>query len=59
MDREDHKAQDGRVERLWQTLDTRKEGQLNLESLKKGLGGMDHRKYDAVTSEPLLIVRQP
>lgn len=45
MDREDQNAQHERVEKLWQTLDTRKEGQLSLQSLKKGLGSMDHRKY--------------
>lgn len=59
MDREDQKARHERVEKLWQTLDTRKEGQLNLQSLKKGLGSMDHRKYDTVTSASLLILRQP
>ncbi|MCJ1271411.1 hypothetical protein MMC22_011311 [Lobaria immixta] len=42
MDREDQKAQDERVKKLWQTLDTRKEGRLSLQSLKKGLGEMDH-----------------
>lgn len=59
MDREDQKAQDERVKKLWQTLDTRKEGRLNLQSLKKGLGEMDHRKYHAAASDGLLTVRQP
>lgn len=45
MDRESQKAQDERVERLWQTLDTHKEGQLNLNGLKKGLAILDHRNY--------------
>ena len=57
MDSEDQKTKDERVEKLWHTLDTRKEGQLNLQGLQKGLGIMDHRKYYAVTSESLLIVR--
>lgn len=57
MDPEDQKAQDERVEKLWQTLDTRKEGRLNTQSLKEGLGRMDHRKYFAVSSESMLIAR--
>lgn len=51
MDRDDQKAQNERVEKLWQTLDAGKEGRLNLQGLKKGLGKMDHRQYYGVTSE--------
>ena len=43
MDGEDQAAQDARVEKLWKTLDTRNEGQLNLSGLKKGLAKIDHR----------------
>ena len=43
MDGEDQSAQDARVEKLWKVLDTGKEGQLNLNGLKKGLKKMDHR----------------
>ena len=43
MDGEDQAAQDARVEKLWKTLDTRNEGQLNLSGLKKGLTKIDHR----------------
>ena len=43
MECEDQKAQDERVEKLWQTLDTRKEGQLSLNGLKSGLKRLDHR----------------
>lgn len=43
MDGEDQSSQDARVERLWRVLDTRKEGHLNLNGLKKGLSKMDHR----------------
>ncbi len=44
MDGETQNAQDARVEQLWRTLDTRKEGQLDLNGLKKGLRKMDHRE---------------
>ncbi len=47
MNREDRKARDVRVEKLWQTLDTCKEGQLSLQGLKKGLKNMDHPLKDA------------
>ena len=43
MDGESQKEQDARVESLWRILDTRKEGQLDLNGLKKGLRQMDHR----------------
>ena len=45
MDCEDQIAQDARVDRLWKTLDTRNEGQLNLNGLKKGLSNINHRLY--------------
>ena len=45
MDGEDQAAQDARVEKLWRTLDTRNEGQLNLSGLKKGLIKIDHRSF--------------
>ena len=35
---------DARVEKLWTTLDTRKEGAIDFNGLKKGLKKMDHRK---------------
>lgn len=41
---EDQAAQDARVEKLWKALDTRREGQLNLEALKKGLAKINHRE---------------
>jgi solute carrier family 25 phosphate transporter 23/24/25/41 len=34
---------DARVEELWSTLDLRKQGQLDLAGLKKGLRKLDHR----------------
>ncbi len=43
MEPEPPSARDARVEELWQTLDTRKEGQLDLNGLKKGLKKIDHR----------------
>ncbi|MCJ1476792.1 hypothetical protein MMC13_005461 [Lambiella insularis] len=47
MDGESHKEQDERVEKLWRTLDTRNQGQLDLAGLKKGLRKMDHPLQDA------------
>lgn len=35
---------DERVARLWETLDTRKEGHIDLSGLKKGLKKIDHRE---------------
>jgi solute carrier family 25 phosphate transporter 23/24/25/41 len=43
MDTLSAKAQDARVEALWATLDTRKQGKLDLPALKKGLRKLDHR----------------
>ena len=40
---EDQRAQDARVEKLWKVLDTKSEGQLNLNGLKSGLSKIDHR----------------
>ncbi len=45
MESEDQKAQDARVEKLWKILDTKSEGQLNLNGLKEGLGKIDHRSH--------------
>lgn len=51
MDGEDQTAQDARVNKLWKTLDTRNEGRLNLNGLKKGLSNINHRLY-----QPVLLV---
>lgn len=45
MDLDDQKAQDARVEKLWQTLDTQKQGHLDVNGLKKGLKKINHRWY--------------
>ncbi|KAI9770613.1 MAG: hypothetical protein M1840_003205 [Geoglossum simile] len=42
MESESQKSRDSRIERLWQILDTRKEGELDLNALKKGLKKLDH-----------------
>ncbi|KAF6235999.1 hypothetical protein HO173_005627 [Letharia columbiana] len=42
MDGEDQTNQDARVSKLWKTLDTRNEGRLNLNGLKKGLSNINH-----------------
>lgn len=44
MEGESQDARDARVEKLWQDLDTRKEGQLDIKALKKGLRKIDHRE---------------
>lgn len=44
MDIDDQQAQDARVEKLWQTLDTQREGHLDVKGLKKGLRKIDHRR---------------
>lgn len=54
MDGEDQAAQDARVEKLWRTLDTRNEGQLNLGALKKGLTKIDHRSSMVLLLESCL-----
>ena len=57
MDTEIANSQDARVDALWATLDTRKQGQLDLAGLKKGLRKLDHRmgycyKRDNSTKPP-------
>lgn len=44
LDSESQNAQDARVEELWKKLDTRKQGYLDLEGLKRGLAKIDHRE---------------
>lgn len=44
MEGESQNARDARVEKLWHDLDTRKEGQLDIKALKKGLRKIDHRE---------------
>ena len=53
MDEEDHAAQHARVEKLWKVLDTRNEGQLNVNDLKKGLSKLDHRSSTCRHKEDL------
>ncbi len=42
MNGESHEHREERIQRLWRTLDTRSEGQLDLFGLKKGLRTIDH-----------------
>jgi solute carrier family 25 phosphate transporter 23/24/25/41 len=44
MDTQGASVADARVDELWATLDTRKQGHLDLAGLKKGLRKLDHRK---------------
>jgi len=48
MEGEDREELDVRVEKLWRTLDTRKEGRLDAKGLRRGLEKIDHRKYTIV-----------
>lgn len=50
MDTHSARDADDRVDRLWQTLDTRKQGRLDLPALKKGLRNLDHRKRSRAVS---------
>ena len=49
MDGEDQSARDARIDKLWNVLDTRQEGQLNISGLKKGLLKLDHRPFISYT----------
>lgn len=42
---ESNDERDERVARLWESLDTRKEGQIDLSGMKKGLKKIDHREF--------------
>ena len=44
----DTAAEDVRVNRLWEILDTQRAGHLDLDGLKRGLRKMDHRKSNSV-----------
>lgn len=39
-----------RVSKLWETLDVRKEGQIDLNGLKRSFRKIDHRKYSVTGS---------
>ena len=43
MESEDKVAREARVKKLWKRLDTRNEGRLDANGLKKGLQEIDHR----------------
>ena len=58
MDAEPQNAADARVEQLWQTLDTRKEGQLDINGLKRGLKKMDHRESTLSCLECYAVLRR-
>ncbi|KAF2267081.1 calcium dependent mitochondrial carrier protein-like protein [Lojkania enalia] len=53
MDLESMNAQDARVDALWESLDTRRQGQLDLAALQKGLRKLDHplKNADQLLSE--------
>lgn len=45
MDEESQEQRDARVRSLWEKLDTKKEGLLDLPALKRGLKTLDHRRF--------------
>lgn len=44
MDGESSAQREARLRSLWEKLDTKKKGTLDLEALKRGLDSMNHRK---------------
>ncbi|KAL8655608.1 MAG: hypothetical protein Q9210_000773 [Variospora velana] len=54
----DRHAQDQRVEKLWRTLDTQKEGHLDVKGLKRGLKKIDHplKNADDMLQDVLKVV---
>lgn len=52
----DQKAQDARVQKLWQTLDTQNQGHLDVKGLKKGLKKIDHRSSVTETTDRLTLI---
>jgi hypothetical protein len=49
---------DERVAELWATLDTRKQGHLDLPALKKGLRKLDHRMHRRIGLHTYLLRRR-
>ncbi|KAL6706796.1 hypothetical protein ACN47E_005132 [Coniothyrium glycines] len=58
MDKPSASVADARVDQLWATLDTRKQGQLDLPALKKGLRKLDHplKNADQLLNEVMKAV---
>lgn len=52
MDTQSASVADARVDKLWATLDTRKQGHLDLPALKKGLRKLDHRRLGLAVDTP-------
>jgi solute carrier family 25 phosphate transporter 23/24/25/41 len=52
-------AADARVDELWATLDMRKQGQLDLAGLKKGLRKLDHRTTCVSRARPGVVLTGP
>ena len=48
MDSEDNSAREARVKKLWKRLDTKNEGKLDANGLKKGLQEIDHRAFSSI-----------
>ena len=54
MESEDRNARGARIEKLWKRLDTKNEGKLDANGLKKGLQEIDHRTYSNLLARFLL-----
>ena len=45
MDGESREERDARIKALWEQLDTKKKGNVDLPALKNGLVKMNHREF--------------
>jgi solute carrier family 25 phosphate transporter 23/24/25/41 len=52
---ESQHERDQRINKLWETLDARREGQIDFKGLKKGLRKIDHREEHP----PVFLARVP
>ena len=59
MDDDRQKALDRRAKQLWNTLDTRGEGQLDVSGLKNGLKKMNHRMSSVTRLEAITRLIAP
>lgn len=50
------RERDERIERLWSSLDTRGEGQIDFKGFKKGLKKIDHRMLLSSTTTTCYVV---
>lgn len=53
MDGESEEERDARIKALWDKLDTKKKGSLDLPALKNGLAKMNHRQWTAQSRDAI------